>query len=152
MNSFVGSIALIRHPEQLERQWLAHWDRSAEQYEFVTAERLEQESWRECLDREIAWSLNLRRGKDYIMSSAARLHFEAQLPVPGNEEETVFVVEFYVTDLYGGAALGVLDRNPDTCWLSGHELLSGVTAEGKSVAPILVMLLTKADIIKRHTN
>ena len=54
MNHFTGSVALLRHPEQLEHLWLAHWDSRRQYFDFVTAERLDDESFRECLDREIA--------------------------------------------------------------------------------------------------
>ena len=79
----------------------------------------------------------------------ARLRLKTQLPVPGYDDETLFVVDFYVTDLQGGDTRVALDGNPDTCWLSGDELLSGVTAAGNPVVPILV---TQADVIKRDRS
>ena len=90
MNHFTGSIALVRHPEQLENLWLAHWNASRKHYDFVTAERLDDESFRECLDREVAWILDIRRDKDYIVSSQARLHHD--LPIQVSDVEIFYVV------------------------------------------------------------
>jgi hypothetical protein len=150
MNHFTGSIALLRHPEHLENQWLAYWNASRKHYDFVTAERLDDESFRECLDREIAWLLDLRRGKDYIISSQARLHLD--IPVESEEDETFFVVEFYIADLYGKSGRASVELNKQLRWLASDEVLSGQTSEGLPVNPSLVALLDKADVIARHTG
>jgi len=148
MNHFTGSIALLRHPEQLENKWLAHWDTKRKHFDFVTAERLDDESFRESLDREIAWVLDIRRSKDYIISSQARLHLD--IPVESEEDDTFFVVEFYVADLYGKSGRASVERNKKLRWLSSDEVLSGQTTEGLPVNPSLVELLKKADVIARH--
>ena len=148
MNHFTGSIALVRHPEQLENQWLTHWDTKRKHFDFVTAERLDDESFRESLDREIAWVLDIRRSKDYIISSQARLHLD--IPVESEEDDTFFVVEFYVADLYGKSGRASVELNKKLRWLSSDEVLSGQTTEGLPVNPSLVELLKKADVIARH--
>lgn len=150
MNHFTGSVALLRHPEQLEHLWLAHWDSRRQYFDFVTAERLDDESFRECLDREIAWVLDLRRGKDYIVSSQARLHLD--VPVEAADDETFFVVEFYIADLYGKASRGMVELNRDVSWLTSDEVRSGQTSKGVPVNPSLVELLNRADVIARYTN
>ena len=148
MNHFTGSIALLRHPEQLENQWLTHWDTRRKHFDFVTAERLGDESFRESLDREIAWVLDIRRSKDYIISSQARLHLD--IPIESEVDDTFFVVEFYVADLYGKSGRASVELNKQLRWLSSDEVLSGQTSEGVPVNPSLVELLNKADVIARH--
>jgi len=154
-----ASIALFRHPDQPEKLWLAVWDSHANHFDFVTAERLESESWRECLDREIAWTLNLRRGKDYIISSMARLHLELPQSAsvlsreePGGQELKYSAVEFYVVDLYGQAGITTLANNKQLHWLSSEEVLSGRAHDGRPVSRSLVRLLTKADVIARYNS
>ncbi len=150
MNHFTGSIALLRHPEYLENNWLAYWDARRKHYDFVTAERLDDESFRECLDREIAWVLDIRRGKDYIISSQARLHLD--IPVESEDDDTFFVVEFYIADLYGKSGRASVELNKQLRWLSSDEVLSGRTSDGQLVNSSLVELLDKADVIARHTR
>ena len=60
MNQFTGSIASLRHPEQLENLWLAHWHIGRCHFDFITAESIAGESSCESLDREVAWILDLR--------------------------------------------------------------------------------------------
>lgn len=150
MTQFTGSIALLRHPEQLENLWLAHWPIGRSHFDFVTAERVEGESSRESLDREIAWILDLRRGKDYIISSMARLNLD--VPAEDTDDGPHGVVEFYVVDLYGKSGKASVELNKQLRWLTGEEVLSGATTDGKSVNPALVELLTRADVITRHTR
>ena len=133
VQKFVGSIALIRHPESPESSWLAYHSQQRDVLlRLVTSERLEGESYRECIEREIAWELRLRRGKDYIVSRVPRLHFEQPVQIPGEPEPVYFIVEFFVVDLYGSAArvtvekrrqgtlaeLSGVTRRHDTRWLS----------------------------------
>lgn len=150
MHHFTGSIALLRHPEQLENCWLAHWDASRKHYDFVTAERLDDESFRECLDREVAWVLDIRRDKDYIISSQARLHLD--LPIEAFGVATFCVVEFYIVDLYGKSGRASIELNKELRWLTSDEVLSGRTSERVPVNSTLVELLNKADVIARHTR
>jgi hypothetical protein len=156
-----ASIALFRHPDQPEKLWLAVWDSHANHFDFVTAERLERESWRECLDREIAWTLNLRRGKEYMISSMARLRLDLTAPTDSTEisslntspgQSQYSAVEFYVVDLYGKSGEATLANNERLQWLSSEEVLSGRTANGRLVSPSLVSLLKQADVIARFKN
>lgn len=144
-----ASIALIRHHDEPEQHWLAFWNVSAKQFSFVVAERLENESWRECLDRELAWELDLRRGKDYLISSMARLHYEEAVVEPGSDEPSKLEIEFYVVDPYGQTGREAFRELPDSRWLSNEELRSGSCKSGEAIDPWLVDLLRKADLFAK---
>jgi len=148
MNHLAASIALVRHPVHLEQQWLSYWNAGRYYYDFVTAERLEGESYRYCLDRELAWVLRVRQGKDYLISSQARLHLE--LDSDSELTETFAVVEFYVVDLFGESVRTSVKDNQQLRWLSGDEVLAGQTFDGSPLNPNLVKLLQKADVIARY--
>ena len=144
-----ASIALIRHHDEPEHHWLSFWNAAAQQFSFVVAERLENESWRECLDRELAWELDLRRGKDYLISSMARLHFEEAIVEPNSDEPAKLEIEFYVVDPYGRAGREAFKSLPDSRWLSNNELRSGKCESGEAIDPWLVDLLRKADLLPK---
>ena len=148
---FCGSIALIRHPEELEKLWLAFWDEPRGRFDFVTAERLEGDSFRECLDREIAWALDIRRGKDYIVSSMARLHLEIPSENEGSEDD-LHMIEFFVADLYGKRGREAVRGNDKLHWLMSSEVLDGETEDGRPLNPQLVAWLRQADVIARHSQ
>ena len=146
------AIALFRHPEELENLWLVHWNQRAEHFDFVTASRLDNESFRECLDREIAWTLELRRGKEYIISSQARLHLDVPVESPEPDHQQCLSVEFYIVDLFGKNGRISIENNPNVRWLTSEEVLSGMTVDGLTVSAQLVSLLNHADVITRHTS
>lgn len=143
------SIALIRHPDGKEQSWLAIWKPQQGWYSFVMAERIEAESWHECLDRELSWVLPIRRGKDYIISTMARLHLEEAVYVSETAEEQNVAYEFYVVDPYGRQGKEAFSGLEDTCWLTNSELRAGRTDDGRSIDPELIELLVRADILPK---
>ncbi|MFG0334448.1 MAG: hypothetical protein ACF8TS_13875 [Maioricimonas sp. JB049] len=149
-SQFVGSIALVRRWFGEEERWLARWDEQAQALDFVYSERLEGESYRESIDREIAWTLRLQRKRDYIVSSVPRLHFQAPLEIPGQCTPVYYVVQFFVVDLYGQRAAGTLDADALNQWCRPAELREGRTTDGRAIAPGLHVLLARTDAIPSH--
>lgn len=143
------SIALIRHPDGKEQNWLAIWVPQHQWYSFVMAERIEAESWRECLDRELSWVLPVRRGKDYIISTMARLHLEETVYDSVAAEEQNVAYEFYVVDPYGRQGKAAFTNLEDTRWLTNSELRAGQTGDGRAIDPELTELLVRADILPK---
>lgn len=141
---FVGSIAMIRRFEGEEILWLARWSSACQRLRLVRAPRLEQESWRECLDREISWTLQLRRGRDYIISRVPRLHFDTLLEDPYNCR---YIAEFYVVDLYGKRGRERACQDEVNCWLTADQLLAGEAPDGRLVDEVDVELLNRSGIL-----
>ena len=144
-----ASIALIRHHDEPEQHWLSFWDAAKSHFSFVTAERLESESWRECLDRELAWQLDLRRCKDYLISSMARLHFEETEIDPNSNDESKLEVEFYIVDPYGRKGREAFAGLSNSKWLSNKELMAGRCDDDRHIDQWLVQLLQKADLLPK---
>lgn len=135
--SFDGSVGLIRHAEPNYSSWLARWNVQSECFEFIVAARLERESYRACLSREIAWLLNLERDRDYLISSVARLHYE----------KNDMKVEFFVVDPYGKSFAKKIKSDPDNRWLRRHELEKRHTDDGLAISVGLCELLFAADVL-----
>lgn len=146
--SFIGSVCLLRHPEEAEWQWLTIWNEARRRLDFITAERLHGDSFRECIDREIGWVLDLRRGKEYIVSSQARLHLE----IPDESGEHIHVIEFFVSDLYGKGGRSAVLGNPSVHWLTGAEICGGESRDGLPLNALHMEWLLRADVIPRHQS
>lgn len=143
------SIALIRHPLRPEQEWLGVFDERRRFYSFITAERLNQESWRECLDRELSWTLDLNRGKDYLISHMARLHFEESHVDPETGDEVERALEFYVVDPYGRRGRAAFEQLDGVRWLTNEELRQAVTSDNVDIDPWLTDLLRRTDLIPK---
>lgn len=140
------SVALIRHPEQLEASWLSILNESGDELSLITATRSEGTSWRDCLDQKIADALLVRRGKDYIISKMPRLNFEDVIQVGTRQQQ--MAVAFFVVDLYGRNARAAIDHDPRTVWVSNRELRQGISDSGIPFAPHMCELLRRSDVIR----
>jgi hypothetical protein len=146
--SYRRAIALIRKPADHGTVWLARWNPRAEHYDFIMAEPLEHESFRECIDREVGWVLGLDRQRDYLVANMARLNLEFDARLPGHPVETCVNVAFYVVDLYRQPAWQRVDADRQNCWLSAKEICSGRTERGQLVNPALAFLIQRSQVIQ----
>jgi len=82
MNELEIGVALIRKVDQ-RIQWLGKKNPSQQQIDFVIADRLEKECWREAIMREVAWELDLDCKQDMVVSNMAQLNLEFESVLPG---------------------------------------------------------------------
>lgn len=142
--TFIGSIGLIRDQRVDGTLWLVRKPDNRQHYSLIQAERVDDESWRDCLDREIAWLLELESGRDYLISSVARLRYDTE--VEERNQIVRYVVEFYIVDLYGSRGKQALDDDPSCRWVRTDELTSGSFDEGK-LSPSQTTLINRSGIL-----
>src|SRR4051812_24779597 len=70
-----AAVALIRREEGGQILWLAQWNPKWQAYHFISGHRRPEETFRECLVREVHEELGLAEGVDY--TAAAHLGFQA---------------------------------------------------------------------------
>lgn len=142
-DSYVGAIALIRQFVDEQCLWLFRREPNAP-LRMIQAARLEKESYREVIEREVAWVLQLERGKDYIVSRVPRAHYQGV--IEEGDHAAYYVIELYIVDLFGKRARAHLNQDPDNQWLSTAELLTA-DAETISIDPIQRRLLHLTEAI-----
>jgi molecular chaperone DnaJ len=64
MRQSVAAVALIRRSEAGQALWLAQWNPHWRRYNFVAGHKRPDESFRQCVVRELAEELGLREGAD----------------------------------------------------------------------------------------
>ena len=144
MESFVGSLGLVRSSAASPARWLLM---KRAQLEFIHADRLSGDSYRDCIVREITWTLNLHRQRDCLVSSYSRLHLSQDIYVPSEAQKVWFDVEFFVAELYTEAARRSVADNPHAVWLTGAEVGTGRSNEGLPICERHSLLMTAADVI-----
>jgi 8-oxo-dGTP pyrophosphatase MutT (NUDIX family) len=72
----IAAFAVIRRDERGQTLWLAQWNPKWGAYHFVGGHKRPEETFRECLVREIGEELHLSEGTDYQISSTAPTHLE----------------------------------------------------------------------------
>jgi hypothetical protein len=148
MGSLQLSVALIRKIDDQVR-WLGKISNSRKQIDFVTAQRLESESWRETITREVAWELDLDRKRDFIVSNMAQLNVEFSAMLPGHEEPTQIACAFYNVELYRKSVLQQIESKEGFIWLTSGEICDGISEIGIPLNPMIVILNEQANVIQR---
>ena len=153
---FIGAIALVRRDrEQGGDEWLALWNPGRGCYHFIEAHRLKEESYRESLLREIAWTTGLRTGKDFLVSGGPRAHLQFAETENCSADPVWFIVEFFLVELMGKAHRNLLgdsraDDHLELAWVTTDHIKTGRAGDGRPLCPRLLSLLKQADILVSH--
>ena len=156
MPHYVGAIALVRRdaadPGPRESadparrsEWLAVWNPAKGVLMLPEAEKLEGESYRDALVREVAWAAGLDAGKDYLVSHAPRAHVQFADQCEGPTEGDVTVMEFYVCELFRRGR-AKLEGAEGVTWLTATDIEAG-EADGRPIASRQLALMKRADLV-----
>lgn len=147
MNKVFQSIALVKRIEGEHNKMLLRWQASQNRWEFVVADRLNKESFRESITREVAWQLDLDRKSDFLVSSMAQLSMEYVETLPNDTTQHV-AVAFYPVHIYRRTVLQFLSDDPSNRWLSAAEICQGETADGQHIHPRIVAWINKWSVVQ----
>lgn len=144
---YFRSVALIPEDSESNSRWLCLWDNNRSCFDCVTAERGDNESFRDCIHREVLESLDLTK-RDVLVSNMAQLNLEFVHTLPESTSDTHVAVSFYLVHLYSETARQAVKEMVEGRWLTGKELLHGETTDGWAVSPTLSYLLRRAAVIQ----
>jgi 8-oxo-dGTP pyrophosphatase MutT (NUDIX family) len=135
-----AAVAMIRRVQDGQTLWLAQWNPKWRAYHFVGGHRRPEESFRECLTREVGEELGLGEGVDYQVSPAPPIHLEFTDFSQSTRTETDYIMELFGLELYSRANPTV-EGNPENCWLTEAEIEAGRTNDGRPVSTTMRRLL-----------
>ena len=147
MQTLILAMALIRNRAEDGSTWLTKWNGCRGMYELICAQRLENESFRETVAREVAWQLDIDR-RNFLVSNMAQLNLEYDDLLPGDCEPTHIAVSFYNVDLYRKPAREAIKKNDQLAWLPSSEICRGITPCGKPLNPVHCSLINRARVIE----
>ena len=148
MEKVFRSVALIQKFDDEKSQFLLKLNAGRNQLNFVTGERLEKESFREAISREVSWQLELERSKDFIVSNMSQLSMEYAGVLPGMTAKNKIAVAFYLVHLYGDSARSQLNDSTDCQWVNAAEICRGRTNLGTAIDPIPVHWINRWEILQ----
>jgi tetratricopeptide (TPR) repeat protein/8-oxo-dGTP pyrophosphatase MutT (NUDIX family) len=129
-----AAIALIRREQDGQTLWLAQWNEGWHALSFVGGHRHDDESFRDCMIRELEEELGLREGADVLVPAARSVHLEYTAVSRRTREETEYVLELFDVTLVGGRAIPAIDGNPANRWLSEPEIMACQSHDGRPVS------------------
>ncbi|MBX7169259.1 MAG: TIR domain-containing protein, partial [Pirellulales bacterium] len=141
MSKSIASIALIRREAEGQTLWLAQWNEGWQSYHFVGGHKHEDETFRDCIVREIDEELGLREAADVVVASAPLAHLEYTDVSGRTGEHTDYVIELFDVALVGNEARGKIEANGANRWLSEPEIMAQRCDDGRLVSPTPVRFL-----------
>ena len=147
MDRLFRSIALVQRPERNRIKLLLRWQGSLNWWEFIVADRLNKESFRESVTREVAWQLNLDRRSDFLVSNMAQLSTEYIETQPDDTQRHI-AIAFYNVHLFKQSAVESITRDPGNAWISAAEVCKGKSTDGQTIDPRVVSWINKYGVVQ----
>lgn len=148
MEKIFRSVALIQKFDEDKSHFLLRFNADRSQLNFITGDRLERESFRESVTREVSWQLELDRNRDFIVSNMAQLSMEYTGLLPGLTSECKIAVAFYLVHLYGNSSRTKVNLSESNHWVNAAEICQGQTEQGIPIDPISVHWINRWDILQ----
>ena len=149
MRKSIAAVALIRRELAGQVQWLAQWNQRWRCYYFVGGHKRPEESFRECVIREIDEELHLEPRVDFLLGSepVARLEFDAFSE--NTFTDTHYIIELFEVVLTSVEACRKVESSPENRWLSDDEICRGRTGDDRPISGTMKRLLEAIDGMDR---
>lgn len=145
---FIGAVALVRRPGSAgDDEWLSLWNSARDCYQFVETHKLEEESFRDSLQREVAWTTGLQAGRDYIVSSTPRAHLRFLGDEDCSGAAAGYVIEFFLVELMGKHHAEILNADESHRWIGARDLGVGHAPDGRPICPQLLAFLKQGAVV-----
>lgn len=142
MRRSIASLALLARRRADETEYLAQWNADWSAFHFIGGHKLDDESFRECLVREIGEELGLSpEGFSIGADPTAHLEFVAISRRAG--AETDYTIELFEVELHAAPVSDEIERRPENAWLSQSEIAAGATRDGRAISPTMPLVLGK---------
>ena len=147
MDKLFQSVALVQQFEDDKNKLLLKWQASQNCWMFIVADRLNKESFRESVTREVAWQLNLKRESDFLVSNMAQLSMEYVETMSDGSSRHI-AVAFFNVHIYRRNLLESLNQDPTCRWMTAAEVCRGVTTDGQTIHPRIVSWINKWSVVQ----
>ncbi|MBL8891374.1 MAG: hypothetical protein JNL67_15450 [Planctomycetaceae bacterium] len=148
MQTIELGLALIRQRASEGSMWLTQASKNQPMLSFVSGSRLEGESFRETISREVAWQLDLERNREFLVANMAQIDLEFEGAIPGQPDLTRLHVAFYSVDLYRSAARQRIAKRDDLVWVPSSVLCEAERFSGWLINPFHQSLIHRSKVIE----
>jgi 8-oxo-dGTP pyrophosphatase MutT (NUDIX family) len=143
MRQSIAAVALIRRQQDGQTLWLVQWNPRWQKYHLVSGHKLPDETFRECMVRELGEELGLHEETDFRLAAEPLAHLEFTAWSESAGAETAYTMELFEVGLIGAAARQKVDTNPGNRWLSDEEIRTERCEDGKAVSTTLPLILSQ---------
>jgi 8-oxo-dGTP pyrophosphatase MutT (NUDIX family) len=137
----VAAFAWITRQEQGRTAYLAQWNLHWRALNLPGGHKQPDESFRDCVIREVGEELGLMLGDDYEIGDELAIRLEFEAFSQGAWELTAYILEVFRVVQKEGSALARIAANPDNRWVTEAEILAGRCNDGTKVSPTMTRFL-----------
>jgi 8-oxo-dGTP pyrophosphatase MutT (NUDIX family) len=141
MRESTSALALISRQQNENRDWLAHWNRHWNGYHLVGGHKHDNETFRDCVIREVQEELHLQDELDFSVAPQpiSRLQYTAWSKRAG--EETAYRFELFEVALAQHVLSSHVFSESENRWLSENDIRLGQCPDGTPVSETMRRLL-----------
>ena len=122
-------------------QWLAQWNSHWQRFHFVGGHKRHNETFRQCLLREVADELGLAKGTDFTADEKPLGHLEYTAMSERFKADTKYEMELFRVRLLAANAVTRLHGDPLNRWLNTEEIRAGHTDDEQPISETMGQLL-----------
>ena len=145
MRRSAGGIAIIRREEDGATHWLAQWNHNWKAFHFVGGHKLPDESFYECVVREVAEELGLTASDDFVVADSALAQVSYIARSRSAQEDTLYSMELFEVELHPHTRPQI-DSHPLSRWLTDSEIRQKRCEDDAAVSPTVLVLLNQAGL------
>jgi 8-oxo-dGTP pyrophosphatase MutT (NUDIX family) len=143
MRKSQGAVAVIRRPGRGGPEYLVQWNAKWRALHLVGGHRRPDESFRDCLCRELAEELGLRPDEDARVAGLPFAHLGYTAFSQSANEETAYTMELFEVELTPDA-LRKVSADTDNAWVGEAEVRGGRADDGRPISRTTRRLLLEA--------
>jgi NUDIX domain len=141
MRTSVAAVAVIaRVRSDGVREWLTQWNDKWQSLNLIGGQKTDDESFRECCEREVIEELELKSKEFALSPGSMRLDFDAWSQ--SAQTETHYHFEIFVVSIDHDA----LKDNPANCWVTEAEVRAEKSADGTPISATVLRVLTASGL------
>lgn len=129
-----AAFAMICRQAEGQILWLLRWNRPWKCYHVVGGHRHNDETYRQCVIREIGEELGLREGIDFQCGADVRLRIEYEAWSASAREETRYLFEVFDIDPPAGREWDFSESDEDVRWVSETDIHEQKCPDGKPIS------------------
>ena len=143
MRQSLAAVALIARRTGSSPLWLVRWNDKWRAYHFPGGHKHPDESFHDCLVRELREELGLEDQRHYVFGDKARAHLEFVAWSESHQTETAYTMELFDVMLADEATASWLAVDAHNRWLTESEIRAGRAVDGRPVSRTTATLLDR---------
>ena len=134
MRKSTGALAYLIRNRDEHPELLAQWNEGWQSYSFVGGHKRNEESFRECVIREVNEELRIDEGSEFLVEPTALSHLEYTAWSVRARVATAYTMEVFRVTLVSTDIEAFVSRAAENCWVSFPEIWAGCTENGTHIS------------------